>query len=136
MSGKTFVTVSFHDRQKAKACGAKWDPDEKSWYVEGNEELFQLRFTGMTQLERQRRDLFRAIDDIQSSIVHGRNEDIVIVHDLEREMRLMLEKEKLENEIQLLNEKIRKDHDVNYYIDKITKKQTHIKKKNHNIYLF
>ena len=31
--GETFLTTAFKDKEKVKALGAKWDPDQRKWYV-------------------------------------------------------------------------------------------------------
>jgi len=33
---KTYINVPFKEKNQAKKLGAKWDKDEKSWYVEGD----------------------------------------------------------------------------------------------------
>ncbi len=36
---KTYITVSFAEKDAAKALGARWDPDQRQWYVPDGREL-------------------------------------------------------------------------------------------------
>ena len=36
---KTYLTVSFNEKNAAKALGARWDPDQRQWYVPEGREL-------------------------------------------------------------------------------------------------
>src|SRR5262245_17315156 len=35
----TYLTTSYKDRDQVKALGARWDPDEKRWYVPSGRDL-------------------------------------------------------------------------------------------------
>lgn len=40
---KTFIAVPYDERKEAKALGAKWDAENKSWYVEKGADLNQFK---------------------------------------------------------------------------------------------
>ena len=43
MSKRFFIELPFCEKESAKECGAKWDKDEKKWYVdELDNELYEL----------------------------------------------------------------------------------------------
>ena len=49
---KIFVDVSFQRKEKAKELGAKWDKDEKRWYItQGTYHKFMCDLNGITEKE-------------------------------------------------------------------------------------
>ena len=38
---RTYLHVPYHEKDEAKGMGAKWDPDKKKWYCEGNAKKFR-----------------------------------------------------------------------------------------------
>ena len=43
MTEKFFIEVPYYEKEYAKERGAKWDKDEKKWYVDDiNDELYEL----------------------------------------------------------------------------------------------
>jgi exodeoxyribonuclease VII large subunit len=35
----TYLTTSFKDREQVKALGARWDPDQRKWFVPSGRDL-------------------------------------------------------------------------------------------------
>lgn len=41
--GSTYLTAGFRDKEKVKALGARWDPEQKSWYAPAGADLALFR---------------------------------------------------------------------------------------------
>ncbi len=58
LSEKVYLAVPYGERNAAKALGAKWDPQEKSWYSEGKETTKKLeRWLSENQEKQQKSSL-------------------------------------------------------------------------------
>lgn len=42
-TAKVFLKASFADKDKVKALGAKWDKDNKSWYIPSGEDQAKFK---------------------------------------------------------------------------------------------
>lgn len=119
---RVYVRVGYHQKEKAKECGAKWDNVNKAWYVLKSEELFLLQFTNATKKNRKLWELEERLKYIFRMRNHRNNADITIVEvNEEREKEDSDRIDALEKRIKKLKKEIVKDHDVNYYIEQETK---------------
>ena len=130
---KTYVKVHYSERERAKKCGARWDADSKKWYVKGNVELFLLKFTGGTKLQRDLFNLQEKLKDVFKSINHNENEDIGI-YSSKTHKRLRKEADTISEKIKIIEKQIKDDYDVQHYIDLLEADQdeTVTKKKSKN----
>lgn len=77
---KLFITVPYEERHIAKAAGAKWDNENKSWYVKSNTNLIE---TGLSRysIENSASKLNATVDEQFKEALkyYGLNEENLIV---------------------------------------------------------
>jgi len=104
MNKKIYIEVDYSEKTKAKESGAFWDPEKKKWYCYDNE-LFLLKFTGLTKLQREKRRLLQNLGRLYSDL-----------HFM-KDMNTTNEIYRIQDELKQLDEKIKNDHDIKYYLE-------------------
>ena len=132
---KTYVEVEYSEREEAKKCGARWDSIGKRWYATGNVELFLLKFTGRTKLQRDLLRLREDLDDTFRSIKHNENADITI-YCPKRHKCLVKELDELKKRIEIVEKQVKEDYNVQHYINLLELDQDKIqtKKKSNGVF--
>ena len=119
---REYVEVQYHQKENAKKCGAKWDSNKQTWYVdECKKELFLLQFMRLTKTQRKCYYIGKEIDDCFRRISHNNNADITIYNpEIDKDCKEsidMLQKKLDKYQKKALDEK-NNNHDLNYYIKK------------------
>lgn len=72
--------ITYYDREKAKACGAKFHWDLKIWYLQDKTKYkeFMRKFTDRTDKQRLKDYHVKRIEELYRSIEHNKNADITI----------------------------------------------------------
>lgn len=132
MAERVYLKIKYDDKNRAKECGAKWDGINKDWYV-ANKELFMLKFTRRTKLQRKLDKLHQDRNKRLQSIAHNKNEDIRPYskeYDLELHQAIYF----IDEEIDEIEKQIKNDHDLEYYIKQEESKPMLEPKKPNKIY--
>lgn len=68
---KTYLNVPYKEKNQAKKLGAKWDKDEKSWYVEGDTEKFAKWLGTDNDITDQNKQVFEKGSEIVFTTPQG-----------------------------------------------------------------
>ena len=86
---KTYLNVSYAEKDAAKALGAKWDPKKKQWYVPANIDIvlfekwqMQSTVTGSSATTKSKAKRSTSAQSVVLGVTtYGKNKDLVVCND-------------------------------------------------------